>query len=89
MRRRLGQVICSTLLLLIGGNGSLAAAEGESAAANTAALGQGTTINPSYSPKGACSGAICRDMELIQSSPWSVDVIGSVWSELRSGNIRH
>jgi hypothetical protein len=45
MRRRLGQVICSTLLLLIGGNGSLAAAEGESAAANTAALGQGTTIN--------------------------------------------
>ena len=45
MRRRLGQVICSTLLLLTAGNGRLAATENEPAAANTAALGSGNPVS--------------------------------------------
>jgi hypothetical protein len=45
MRRRLGQVLCSTLLLLIAGNGRLAAIENEPAPADSAALGPGTNVS--------------------------------------------
>ncbi len=45
MRRRLGQVLCSTLLLLTAGNARLAAIENEPAAANSAALGPGTNVS--------------------------------------------
>src|SRR5260370_27471103 len=44
MRRRLGQVLCSTLLLLTAGNARLAAIENEPAA-NSAALGPGTNVS--------------------------------------------
>jgi hypothetical protein len=45
MRRRLGQVLCSTLLLLTAGNGHLAAIENEPIGANAAALGAATTVS--------------------------------------------
>ena len=51
MRRRLSQLLCSTLLLLIAGNARLAAIENEPAAANAAALGPGTSIR--CSPRAA------------------------------------
>jgi len=43
--RRLGQVFCSTLLLLTVGNARLAAIENEPTAANSAALGPGTNVS--------------------------------------------
>ena len=50
MRRRLGQVLCSTLLLLTAGNARLAAIENEPATANSAALGPGTNVSCSRRP---------------------------------------
>ena len=50
MRRRLGQILCSTLLLLTAGNARLAAIENEPAAANSAALGPGTNAGCSRRP---------------------------------------
>jgi len=45
MRRQLGQVLCSTLLLLAAENTRLAATENEPAAANSAAFGPGTNVS--------------------------------------------
>ncbi len=45
MRRRIGQVLCSTLLLLTIGNVRLAAIEIEPAPANSASLGPGTNVS--------------------------------------------
>lgn len=50
MCRRLGQILCSTLLLLTAGNARLAATENEPAAANSAALGPGINISCSRHP---------------------------------------
>jgi hypothetical protein len=45
MRRRLGQLLCSTLLLLMAGNARLAAVENEPVGASSAALGPGTNVS--------------------------------------------